>query len=75
MRLRRAFHVSWTNAPHVLDAAFHSQSFCWPVIGSYMTPPWFSGRILRELQQVVEAKPGCDHGPWNGSTSSPNQPS
>jgi hypothetical protein len=75
VRLRRAFQVSWTKAPHVFEAASQSQSCCWPVMGLYITPPSFAGASCASFSRLSKLKPGCDHGPWKGSTSSPNQPS
>ena len=43
VKLCRAFHVSSTKAPHVLEAAFQLHSCCWPVSGLYMTPPSVCG--------------------------------
>src|SRR2546426_8997990 len=75
VKLRLAFQVSCTKAPQVLDAAFQSQSCCWPVIGLYITPPSVWGASCASFRRLSKLNPGCDHGPWKGSTSSPNQPS
>src|SRR5262245_63018099 len=75
VRLRRALQVSCTKTPQVLEAASQSQSCCWPVTGLYITPPSFSGASRARLRRLSKLKSGWDHGPWKGSTSSPNQPS
>src|SRR5712691_1393552 len=70
-----AFQVSCTKTPQVLEAAFQSQSCCLPVMGLYITPPSVWGASCASFRRLSKLKPGCDHGPWKGSTSSPNQPS
>src|SRR5262249_15555152 len=75
VRFFLAVQVSCTKAPQVLEAASQSQSCCWPVMGLYITPPSVWGASWASLRRLSKLKPGCDHGPWKGSTSSPNQPS
>src|SRR2546429_4084331 len=74
VRLRRAFQVSSTNRAQVLEAAFQSQSCCWPAIGSYMTPPSVAGASCARAKKMLKLNTGGDQGPWDGFTSSPKQP-